>query len=84
MKYIILILALTFGACAHEPPVRPPCKHKTVELDEIMIEIQNNVSECAVRLWSRSVMEPLFEIKGSQGIENCKIYIIQNPEAVEE
>jgi len=90
MKYLILVLALIISGCAKDEPasvghqVRLPCGCESqpghVELEEIMIEIQNNPEECAVRVWSRTSDRPLFEVKGGQGIHNCKVYIIQNPE----
>ena len=91
MKYLILILILVVGACTKSAPstedvqqICLSCDDKSaiapIELEEVMIEIQNNAEECAVRVWSRISDKPLYEVKGGHGIHNCKIYIIQNPE----
>jgi len=55
-------------------------KQKSVELEEVMIEVQNNARECAVRVWGRASPSPLFEVKGALGIHNCKVYVIHNAE----
>jgi len=91
MRYLILILMLMALGCTEEEPTigdaQESCsscncepQHEPVELEEVMIEIQNNAEECAVRIWSRSSDRPLFAVKGGHGIHKCKIYIIQNPE----
>ena len=91
MRYLILILLLITVACAKSTPATEDVQQiclscddepeiASIELEEVMIEIQNNADECAVRIWSRISDKPLYEVKGGQGIHNCKIYIIQNPE----
>jgi len=55
-------------------------QHKPVELEEVLIEVQNNAKECAVRVWARESHSPLFETKGALGIHNCKVYVIHNAE----
>jgi len=86
IKYIIpLILAVT--ACTNETTKVEaslasclPCDIGSVHVEEIMIETQNNARECAARFWTKGNERPLFEVKGKSGIDECKIYIIQNPE----
>jgi len=91
MRYLILILMFITVACAKNTPATEDIQQKCLscdnapeataaELEEVMIEIQNNAEECAVRIWSRISDKPLYEVKGGYGIHNCKIYIIQNPE----
>ena len=86
IKYIILLMFVA-TACTNEtvkveaaPVSCLPCDIGSVHVEEIMIETQNNARECAARFWAKGSEKPLFEVKGKSGIEECKIYIIQNPE----
>lgn len=78
MRYL-LPLMLMLSSCAHNKPVPTSNTPSVVGLNDILIEIQNNLAECAVRVWTRAVDEPLFEAKGKHGETNCKIYAIHNP-----
>ena len=88
MKYLILILVLIVGGCTSGEPTNVDhqiclacgCgpQEKPVKLKEVMIEVQNNARECAVRVWSRASTRPLFEVEGSQGLHNCRVYVIHN------
>ena len=86
IKYVVTLM-FVITACTNKtakaeytPVSCLPCDIESVHVEEIMIETQNNASECAARFWAKGTENPLFEVKGRFGINECKIYIIQNPE----
>jgi len=88
LTLILIFLAFVVGCTEGSSTIEDiqyscsPCKHELkrepVKLKEVMIEVQNNARECAVRVWSRASTRPLFEVKGAQGLNNCKVYVIHN------